>query len=133
MSSLEEVIRTSPVEVLPGRYAVVRLADPVPLDHHFLVCRDGDETTLIAPESQVPWGDVLAAETWFRLLAIRVSTPFAAPGFLARVTGAIAAHGLNVFVVSTFSKDYILLKEEDLDGGIAAMTGLGFEVHGASR
>ncbi len=128
MLPLEDVIRTSPVEITPGRYAVVRLAQPCPLADHFLVCRDADETTLIAPEAHVPWDIALATETWFRLHAIRMAAPFAAPGFLARVTAAIARRGINVFVVSTFSKDYVLLKEEDLEAGAAALAESGFTI-----
>ena len=128
MAQLEDVIRSSPIEVSRERYAVVRLAQPVPLGDHFLVCRDADEATLIAREARVPWEAALATETWFRLLAIRMSTPFATPGFLARVTATLAQAGINVYVVSTFSKDYVLLKEEDVEEGLAALAAIGFPI-----
>ncbi len=130
MAELDDVIRSSPIAVSRERYAVVRLAEPCPLDDHFLVCRDADETTLIAPEARVPWAAALATETWFRLLAIHMATPFATPGFLARVTSVLAQRGINVYVVSTFSKDYVLLKEEDLERGVAALAVIGFPIVG---
>ncbi len=128
MTRLDDVIRSSPIVVSEGRYAVVRLAEPCPLGDAFLVCRDADETTLIAPEAALPWPGAQASETWFRLLAIQMATPFATPGFLARVTGVLAERGINVYVVSTFSKDYVLLKEEDVVAGLAALAGLGFPI-----
>ena len=128
MAQLDDVIRSSPIAVSRERYAVVRLAEPCPLGDHFLVCRDADETTLISPEALVPWEAALATETWFRLLAIRMATPFATPGFLARVASVLAQRGINVYVVSTFSKDCVLLKEEDLEEGVAALAAIGFPI-----
>ncbi len=65
-------------------------------------------------------------EKWFKLFEIKVSMPFLAKGFLARVTKAIADEGLNVLVVSTFSKDYILVREESYDQGMEALRKVGF-------
>lgn len=128
---LDEVIRASPIEILDGRFAVLQVDDQQTLGPFFLLCRDQDETTVIAREDTVPWGSSTAVEKWFRLLAIHVAAPFAAPGFLAAVAGAIAEHDVNVFIVSAFSKDYILLREEDLEEGCKALRGIGFNIRDA--
>ena len=113
MPDLDDVIRASPVEAHPDRFAVIKARRTDSLNGFFMVCRDADETTVIAPEGNLPADDVVAEEKWFRLLAVRVSTPFGAPGFLAAISTAIAQAGINILVVSTFSKDYVLLREDE--------------------
>ena len=125
--SLDEVIRSSRAVVRKGRFAYLK-AREVGSGDHFLVARDEDEVTVVTEEANV--GD-LAYDSdvkWFSLIEIRVSLPFVAKGFLAAVTGAIAGKDLNVLVVSTFSKDYLLVREESLQTAVGALEELGFPV-----
>ena len=125
--SLDEVIRSSQVVVHEGRYAYLKAREAGPGDH-FLVARDEDEVTIVTEEANV--GDVAydSDVKWFALIEIRVSLPFVAKGFLAEVTGAIAGKDLNVLVVSTFSKDFLLVREEGLETALVALEELGFPV-----
>ncbi|HKO43733.1 MAG TPA: ACT domain-containing protein [Pyrinomonadaceae bacterium] len=125
--SIEQVIRESKVHVVTGRYAVAKVKGLNSIGSHFAVCQDSTETTVITEERHLPQIEAIAIELWFRLIEIRVSQPFNAPGFLSAVSTAIAAAGVNVFIVSTFSKDYVLLREDDLDLGIQALKGVGFQ------
>ena len=133
-AGLDEVIRSSEVIVRSGRYAYLKAGppadrgEPVELGAHFLVARDADEITVVTEEANLGALDLADAVKWFRLIEIRVSQPFAAPGFIARVTRAIADRGLNVLAVSTFSKDYFLVREESTDTAVAALRDVGFPV-----
>jgi len=123
---LREVIRGSQAILHEGRYAYLKAASQTNLGDHFLVAQDGDETTVVTAERHV---DSLLFEEdvkWFRLIEIRVSLPFLAKGFIAAVTRALADRDLNVLVVSTFSKDYFLVREEGSDEALAALRDLGF-------
>lgn len=124
---LEQVIKSSTVVVRPGRYAYLKCDEP-PMGSHFLVAQDEDEVTVVTEERQVI--DVPYSETtqWFKLLEIKVSMPFVATGFLAKVTSTIAEEGLNVLIVSTYSKDYALVREETADTAIEALRDVGFPV-----
>ena len=54
--------------------------------------------------------------------------PFVAKGFLAKVTNTIADKGLNVLIVSTFSNDYALVKEETHKIAIEVLKDIGFPI-----
>ena len=62
----------------------------------------------------------------YTLIALNVSIPFYSVGFLAAVSGAIAEKGLNILIVSTFSKDYILIKKSSEKIAVDALLELGF-------
>ena len=125
--SLSEVVRTSQVVVHQGRYAYLKALQVGPGDH-FLVARDADEVTVVTEERNVAATEHSESTQWFVLMEIRVSMPFVAKGFLARVTGLMADVDLNVLVVSTYSKDYIMVREEGRDTAIAALRQAGFPV-----
>lgn len=126
-TQLQEAIQTSTVVVQPGRYAYLKCSEP-PSGNHFLVTEDADETTVVTEEQHVT--KVTHSETtqWFKLLEIKVSMPFVATGFLATVTSTIAGKGLNVLIVSTYSKDYALVREETAETAIEALRDVGFPV-----
>ena len=124
--NLHEVIRTSQVIVRPGRYAYLNAPAQTDLAEHFLLVRDQDETTVVTEEKNLPHISFAEAVKWFKLIEIQVSQPFLAKGFIACITRAIADRNLNVLVVSTFSKDYFLVREEALEEAMAALRELGF-------
>lgn len=128
MPTLDEVIKTSTVIVRPGRYAYLKLEKPLPLDGYFMVSRDEDEITVVTREENLKDIEYSEAVKWFKLLEIRVSLPFLAKGFLAAVTKSIADRGLNILIVSTFSKDYAIVREENLAEAVDALRKRGFSV-----
>jgi hypothetical protein len=62
----------------------------------------------------------------FAVIRLEISQSFGAPGFVARATGACAEAGINVFVLSTYSYDYVLVPQPDLPGALAALGSAGF-------
>ena len=127
ITSLDEVVRTSEVVVHQGRYAYLK-ALQVGAGDHFLVARDADEVTVVTEERNVASTEHSESTQWFVLMEIRVSMPFVAKGFLAKVTATMADVDLNVLVVSTYSKDYIMVREEGRETAIAALRQAGFPV-----
>ncbi len=125
--SLDEVVRTSQVFVHQGRYAYLKVRQVGPGDH-FLVASDADEITVVTEECNVSSTEYSASTQWFVLIEVQVSMPFVAKGFLARVTGLMADADLNVLVVSTYSKDYIMVREEGRDTATAILRQAGFPV-----
>jgi len=129
MGDLDEVIRKSPVAMLPGTYCVARMLEPPAAPQHFMVATDARETTVIARESDL--GDLSPVEvrSGYRLIEIRTATPFEGVGFLAAICQAIANVGLNILVVCTYSAEYILLKSDEAEIGLAALARAGFPIH----
>jgi hypothetical protein len=95
---------------------------------HFMVARDEDEVTVITQEGNIPRLEVSEVKGGFSLVEIRIATPFKGVGFLATVARTIADAGLDILIVSTFSKDYILLKEQELAKGMGALATRGFPI-----
>jgi FMN hydrolase / 5-amino-6-(5-phospho-D-ribitylamino)uracil phosphatase len=118
--------------LVPGRLAVARLGpgDPVPAwgGAFTAAIRTPAELTIVADQGSVPPG--VRAERDFRALAVDGPLPFTTVGLLARLTGALAAAGVSVFVVSTFDTDWILVRAWDLAVAVAALRSAGCAVRG---
>lgn len=127
-AQVDEVIRSSSVKVVPGRFAVVKTLSISSLSDFFMVAKDKDEITVILKEDHLGSIRHEDIQQWFKLVEIVVSVPFFAVGFLASITSAIASRGLNVLVVSTFSKDYLLIRENVIHEAIESLKDLGFPI-----
>jgi len=127
MSDLQKEIQLSKVIIHPWKYAYLK-TDKQILGDHFLISKDDDEITIVTKESNVAAVDFSEETKWFKLFEIKPHMPFLTVGFIATITQAIADKGLNVLVVSTYSKDYILIKDEDSTKAIEALKGLGFQI-----
>ena len=124
---LGKIIKSSKVIVKKGRYAYLK-AEEKSLGNHFLIAQDDGEITVITEEKNVAKTQHKEEVKWFKLIEVGVSKPFVAKGFLAAITKAISEKGLNVLVVSTFSKDYLLVREETNDAAVKALREIGFKV-----
>ncbi|MDP2860823.1 MAG: ACT domain-containing protein [bacterium] len=125
--SIEEVVKTSEVVIHSGRYAYLKTTDKK-LGNHFLVSQDEDEITIITEEKHLKevsrYSDLVG---YFKLIEIKVSVPFL-QGFLSYTIKPIAEAGCNTLIVSTFSKDYILTREEVIDKVAEILKKTGFKV-----
>ena len=127
-AGLKDVIRSSPVVVRRGRYAYLKAEAQTEVANHFAIARDEDEITVVTEEANLPRTPFEDQVKWFKLFEVRVSQPFTAKGFIARITQAMAERDLNVLVVSTFSKDYFLVREDSMETAVLALRDLGFPV-----
>ncbi|MBM2820742.1 MAG: hypothetical protein HW405_502 [Candidatus Berkelbacteria bacterium] len=93
-----------------------------------MISKDADEITVVAEEKNLENLEIIERNKEdYKLIALKVSLPFYAVGFLATVTSAIAKEGMNVLVISTYSKDYILVKEENIVKVEQILLKLGFQ------
>jgi hypothetical protein len=53
-------------------------------------------------------------EAGFRLVTLDVELPWNVVGFLAHVTAILAAEGIAVGALSAFTRDHLLIKQDDL-------------------
>jgi uncharacterized protein len=118
--------------VLPGSFAIVRLAADAPLPPwaaqggFFSVTRTSDELSIVCLADQVP--SAVATETGWR--ALKVKGPFALSeiGVLATLAAPLALAKVSLFAISTFDTDYLLVSEKQLDVAIAALKDAGHSV-----
>lgn len=124
---LQAIIDSSTFAIQPGVYVYGKLAR-LPADKHFLIAQDSDEITIITTVEKLESLDFIERNKEdYSLIALEVSLPFYATGFLAAVSQAIALREMNILIVSTYSKDYILVKQSKMDEAKAALLELGFK------
>jgi hypothetical protein len=83
------------------------------------VTRSPEELSVVCEQDQVP-ADVRAERGW-RLLQVRGPLDFGLTGILASLTEPLAGASISVFAFSTFDTDYLMVREGDLDQGIATL------------
>ena len=127
--ALRKTINSSPFVLHPQRYAVLQVQECLNPQPHFLVTHEAEEVSVITTEDKlhILTSQILKQQRWFCLLEFKMSTPFETPGFLAAIASKLASRQLNILLVSTFSKDWLLLREEDLETGLNSLHELGFQ------
>ena len=125
-----ELLRRTRVEVLPATYFMVglrhedwqRVLEQPELsprgDAPYMLLRDAMEVTLLLDETD--WQTMRHAardarvEGGFRLLTLDVELGWEVVGYLARITTILAEAGISVGALSAFSRDHLLIKQDDL-------------------
>jgi uncharacterized protein len=133
---MSESSRRFDLTVLPGSFAMVRLAPEAPLPpwathgDFFSITRTHDELSIVCRAGHVPNG--IAAEA--RWCALKVAGPFALSevGVLAALAAPLAEAKVSLFAISTFDTDYLLVSEKQLLAAVAALKGAGHRVDASS-
>ncbi len=126
---LKKIIEESTFEVIPGRFVYAKVAKAPLVDNHFFISKDKNEITVVTKEDNLDELEIIEKnkDVW-SLIALYVSAPFYSPGFLAAVSGAMAKEKIDVLIVSTYSVDYIMVIEKNLEIAKKALMDLGFKV-----
>ena len=137
--AVEELLRRAKVEVLPATFVLVglrhedwrRLLEQPELSPRtesvFMLLRDTHETTLLVEEDD--WQAMRHAardakvERGFRLVTLDIELPWNVVGFLARVTEILASAGISVGALSAFSRDHLLIKQDQLGAALRVLGG----------
>ncbi len=132
-----ELLRRTKVEVAPATYFLIglrhedwmRLLENPELSPRgqtpFMLLRDEHEVTLLLDESD--WSTLRHAarearvEGGFRLLTLDLKLDWNVVGYLARVTEILAHAGISVGALSAFSRDHLLIKQDDLGDALRAL------------
>lgn len=124
---IKKIIETSSFVVHKGKFVYTKVRIAPPIDEHFLVSKDADEITVVTKEENLSRLDVIERnKDDYSLIELKVSVPFYSVGFLAAVSSAIAREGMNILIVSTYSKDYVMVRVEHMEKAIQTLINLGF-------
>ena len=125
-----ELLRRTKVEVAPATFVLVRLRHEdwnrllespelsPRAQSTFMLLRDPVEVTLLLEDED--WRAMRHAardarvEGGFRLVTLDIELAWNVVGFLARVTEILAGAGVPVGALSAFSRDHLLIKQDDL-------------------
>jgi hypothetical protein len=126
-------VRRLVVDVRPGDYSVARLAPDAPVPAGLLdaaglvsVTRTPDELSILCPTEVAPESE--DSEHGWRLLTVRGPLEFTLTGIMAALSGELAAAGVSLFALSTYDTDHLLVKDENLDRAVRALSEAGHEV-----
>ncbi len=128
--------RTLTLTVLPGRFAVCRLAADAALPHWargggFLsITRTAEELSIVCREDAVP--DGVRREAGWTCLKVEGPLAFAETGILAALAGPLAEVGIALSALSTFDTDYLLVKQNNLQQALQVLRAVGHTVRPAS-
>lgn len=125
---LEEIIKASSFEVVLGIFVYCQVRSFPKGEGHFMVTQDNDEITVVTTLSRVGELDLVERnKDDYSLIALNVSVPFYSVGFLATISGALAGEGMNVLIVSTYSKDYVMVTQDRLEDAKSALLAIGLK------
>jgi hypothetical protein len=117
--------------LLRDSFAICKLAPDtvVPSAHSdklSLLVHGGGEITWVGPATDAP----VAAEisTGWRCFLIEQSADLSEPGILASVLTPLAAAKIGIFATSTFSRDVVLVKSNQIVHAIKALAQAGHRV-----
>ena len=125
---IAKVIQESTFKIQIGRFVYVMVSKiPMP-ENHFMISKDEDEITVVTKEENLGVLDLIEKnKDFYTLISLNVSVPFYSVGFLATVSEAIAKSGMNILIISTYSKDYILVRDDCTDKAKNVLLELGFK------
>ena len=137
-TDVEELLRKTRVEVAPATYFMIglrheewtRLLQNPELSPRgsapFMLLRDDHEVTLLLDESD--WRTMRHAardarvEGGFRFLTLDIELDWNTVGYLARITELLARAGISCGALSAFSRDHLLIKQDDLGAALRVLS-----------
>jgi uncharacterized protein len=110
--------RTFTLRVLPGEFAICRLGAnerfPEWAQHGFSsITRTDDEVSVICAAAKIPSGT--PSTGGWRLLRFEGTFSFSEAGVLSSVADPLANARISILTVTTYSTDYLLVQDKDLE------------------
>jgi hypothetical protein len=126
-----QIVPALTLSLLAEPYAVCRFPTGTPVSSpkpgaFSLLVQAVEETTLVCPLHQVP--PEAEVDAGWRCLRIMQNFDFGVPGILASVLDPLARAGIGIFATSTFSTDYVLVKEQDAGRAMEALRAAGHRI-----
>ena len=118
------------LQVLPNALTVCKVRDVSDIDLSrplMFVGKTDEELSLVCETEHTPTHTLEREDGW-RAFRVAGSMDFSLVGILSRLSGTLAAANIGIFAVSTYNTDYILVKQENLDRALTALSEAGYEV-----
>ena len=96
-------------------------------DDFYFIGKTDEEISLVCKTEKTPQKTIAREDGW-RGFRIQGMLDFSLIGILAKISGILAEHKIGIFAVSTFNTDYILVKEENYERALEALTSEGYTV-----
>ena len=125
---LKAVIQSSWFTIENGLYVYAKVTNVHTPEKHLIVTRDSDEITVVTKTSNLSeLGDYERNPDNWVLLNIKCGNPFYCKGFLAAIASAFASKGIDITLTSTYTNDYVMVQENNIDKAISLLKNIGFK------
>lgn len=106
---LKKILNKSTFTLIDGVYIYTKVKSIPNGGNHFMMAKDKDEITIVTKLDNQKYLDLIERnKDDYNLISLNVTIPFYSIGFLATISNAIANQGMNILIISTYSKDYIM-------------------------
>ena len=115
---------------IPHRLSVCKVADVSALDlsaDFYFIGKTDEELSLVCRTEAAPAGTTEREDGW-RGFYIQGVLDFSLIGILSELSRILAENRIGIFAVSTYNTDYILVKEENYERALDALTAEGYNV-----
>lgn len=132
-----ELVKETKVEVSPETFYFVGLEwdawrvlleDPrlsPRMSAPFLILRDGHEVTLMLDETDLvnmrPGLSAAKIAGGYRMLTFDIVLDHSVVGFMAEISKILAESGVPILPISAYSRDHLLIKQDDLATALKAL------------
>ena len=117
--------------LLKDVYSIYRFDSGAPFPYwldnsdFYSVTKTKDELSVVSKQIEVKHDDKIRTDRNWRILRINGPLQLSQIGIIADVSDLLKKNMIPIFEISTFDTDYILVKNNDLDKAIKALTGAG--------
>jgi hypothetical protein len=116
--------------LIQGSFTIHRLAldagipDDVFRSPFYHISKTENELSVVCPTTVMI--EALKSESGWSCIAVAGPLDFALTGILAGIATVLARSGISIFAISTFERDYILIKSKQLETAITRLENAGY-------
>jgi hypothetical protein len=121
--TLEAYLNGAKFVVQSGTFAIVKAS--AMYSKAFVTIVDDAETTVIVDEALLHEVQAIEIQRGFKVITLEVVLPMHLVGVTAKIATALADAGVAIMPVAAYSRDHFLVREADLDRGLAVLERIG--------
>ncbi len=120
------------IKLLKEKFGVCRLnaEESIPewgkKSSFYSITKTVDELSIVCSEDCVPM-DIKCEKDW-RVLKVQGTLDFSLIGIISSISTILAQEKISIFAISTYDTDYILVKNNDIDKAINALSNEKYEI-----